>query len=105
VKTFKVVFSRGATKDLDEILIYLAPRMGVSGALAYSERIRVYCLGLASFPKRGTQRSEVRSGLRLVGYHRKATVAFVVTDDTVMILRIFARGRAIDFRENDDDPG
>ena len=103
--SYRVVFDPDALDDLDNIFVYLAPEMGALPARRYVGRIRSYCEGFSTFPKRGTRRSDLGEGIRLVGYHRKATVAFVVTDDTVMILRIFARGRAIDFRENDDDPG
>jgi hypothetical protein len=34
----------------------------------------------------------VRPGLRLVGYRRQASIAFVVTEAEVLVLRVFRRG-------------
>jgi plasmid stabilization system protein ParE len=103
--SYRVVFDPDALDDLDNIFVYLAPEMGALPARRYVGRIRSYCEGFSTFPKRGTRRSDLGEGIRLVGYRYKATIVFQVTDDTVAILRIFARGRAIDFRENDDGPG
>jgi len=38
----------------------------------------------------------VTLGLRIVGYHRRATIAFRVKDDTVTILRIYHGGKDTD---------
>jgi toxin ParE1/3/4 len=37
--------------------------------------------------------SEIRAGLRRVGFERRVTVFFVVAEDHVSILRIFYAGR------------
>jgi plasmid stabilization system protein ParE len=103
--THRVVFDPDALYDLANIFIYLAPEMGALPARQYVGRIRNYCEGFSTFPKRGMQRSDLEKGVRIVGYRYKATIVFLVTDDTVMILRIFARGRAIDLSENDDNLG
>jgi toxin ParE1/3/4 len=34
----------------------------------------------------------VRPGLRIIGYRRQASIAFVVSDAEVLILRVFRRG-------------
>jgi len=94
--THRVIFGPRAAQDLQDVITYLAPRMGVDPALDYVQRIENYCLGFANFPKRGTLRDDVRPGLRLVGYRRKATIAFSVEQDVVMIIRVFHRGRNID---------
>ncbi len=101
----RVVFAPDALDDLDNIFVYLAPAMGAVPARGYVGRIRSYCEGFSNFPKRGMRRTDLGEGIRLVGYRYKATIVFLVKDDTVIILRIFARGRAIDLRENDDEPG
>lgn len=36
-------------------------------------------------------------GLRIVGFRRRATVAFLVRQSEVTIIRIFHKGREIDF--------
>lgn len=92
---YEVEFRTSAQRDLEDILIYLAPRMGIVPARAYVKRIQNYCLGLANSPKRGAQRNDIRPGVRFVGYRRRATIAFRVDGRTVTILRIFHRGRKI----------
>ncbi len=99
----KVVFGRRASDDLEELLVYLAPEMGVPQARAYVGKIQAYCLGFSTFPRRGTLREDIRPGLRLVGYRYKATVAFFVHEDVVFIARIFHRGRNVEFGDAPDD--
>lgn len=97
----KVVFGRRAIDDLEDLLGYLAPEMGVEQARAYVGKIQGYCLGFSTFPERGMLRDDIRPGLRLVGYRYKATIAFFVQEDVVFIARIFHRGRNVDL----DEPG
>lgn len=58
-----------------------------------------YCLGFETFPERGMVRDDIRPGLRLAGFRRRATIAFVVSGDAVIILRMFHAGRDIDLEE------
>ncbi|CDZ61098.1 hypothetical protein [Neorhizobium galegae] len=46
----KVVFGRRASDDLEDLLIYLSPEMGVERARAYVGKIQGYCLGFSTFP-------------------------------------------------------
>ena len=48
---------------------------------------------LATFPQRGTKRDDLAPGIRIIGFERRATIAFRVEDDTVRIVRIFYGGR------------
>ncbi len=99
---YRVVFSPTASDDLDNLLIYLSEQMGVRPARSYVGKIQRYCLDFAFFPKRGVARDDLKPGLRLVGYRRRATIAFYVHDQTVVIARVFHRGRQIDFTEDLD---
>ncbi|KGD85929.1 type II toxin-antitoxin system RelE/ParE family toxin [Rhizobium sp. YS-1r] len=99
----RVIFGPKAAKELEDIMTYLAPRMGVEAAREYVRKIESYCLGFATFPKRGMLRDDIRPGLRLVGYRYKATIAFSIEEDIVMIIRIFHRGRNVDFGDEPDD--
>ena len=51
------------------------------------------CNGLSTFPLRGTQRDDLLPGLRVTGFERRVTIAFVVTADAVLIEGIFYGGR------------
>jgi plasmid stabilization system protein ParE len=101
---YRVVFDPAARDDLADLLTYLAPRMGVDPALAYVRRIENYCLDFSTFPHRGMRRDDVYSGIRLVGYRYKATIAFRVRDDVVQIARIFHHGRNIDLDPEAPNP-
>lgn len=92
----KVVFAEKAIFDLENRFDYLLPLAGEKTATAFIEGIRAYCLGFDIFPERGTQRDDLGQGLRLVGYKHDASIAFIVTDSEVTILRVFMRGQDID---------
>ena len=66
---------------------------GAERAIGYIDRIEEYCRGLALFPERGARRDDLRSGLRVVGFERRALIAFHVSADAVTILRILHGGR------------
>ena len=59
----------------------------------YVGRIVDFCNGLSTFPLRGTQRDDLLSGLRVTGFERRVTFAFIVTAEAVLIEGIFYGGR------------
>ena len=69
-----------------------------STARGYVNRIIDYVNGFDLFPKRGSVRNEIRQGLRIVGFERRVSIAFLVEDDTqeVVILRILYGGQQLD---------
>ena len=97
---YKIELSPEARSDIVDLLDYLVPEAGEAVARAYVARLHAFLRGFDTFPKRGTVRSDLRPGLRVVGFERSASIAFVVEDDTVVILRIFQRGQDLTF---DDD--
>ena len=72
---------------------YIATHAGENRADVYLDRIVTFCKGLTTFPVRGTERDDLLPGLRVTGFERRITVAFVVTDDAVLIEGIFYGGR------------
>lgn len=76
--TYTVIFSAPAESDLFAIYDYIGERAGPSIALRFIESIEDYCLGFQNFPERGTRRSDLRPGLRTVGFRRRATILFEV---------------------------
>jgi toxin ParE1/3/4 len=50
-------------------------------------------LALTTFPERGIVRDDLLPGLRIIGFERRASIAFIVEAETVRILRIFYSGR------------
>ena len=47
-------------------------------------------------PNRGTEHSDLRPGLRTIGFRRRVTIAFRVKGDSVAILRILYGGRSVE---------
>ena len=72
---------------------YLLPLAGEAVADRYVEDMLAACEGLREFPMRGGPRSAIRPGLRIISVKRRATIAYVVSGDEVIILRILGRGR------------
>lgn len=54
---------------------------------------------LKTFPKRGTPREGNILGLRIIGYRRSVSIAFVVEGNLVIILGVFHRGKNITHEE------
>ena len=90
---YRVVFRREAIRQLEELYDYIAAAGSPENAARYTEAIVAYCEGLTDFPHRGNARDDIRSGLRTVGYRKRAVIAFAVLDETVAILGIFYGGR------------
>lgn len=63
--THKVVFSPEAQQQLSDLLDYIAYRASPAIAVAYTDSIVSYCESLSTFPHRGTQRDDIRTGLRI----------------------------------------
>lgn len=94
--THSVVYSPEALRDLKAIFNYVADQASARVADAYVQRITAFCTSLRTFPNRGTLRSDVRPGLRTIGFERRVTVAFEITDQAVLILHVLYGGRDLD---------
>ncbi len=92
----RVVFAESARADLDDIFAWIADHAGLEVALAYASRIEHFCRKMTPFPQRGTARNDLRPGLRTVGFERRATIAFTVKGEDVIVLRILYAGRSLD---------
>jgi toxin ParE1/3/4 len=93
MKTFEVSFRPRAEADLTGLYDYIAAESGHEIAGDYIERIATACMALATFPERGRKRDDIQPGLRIVGFERRATIAFQVTKAEVVIVRIFYGGQ------------
>jgi plasmid stabilization system protein ParE len=79
---------------------YIVERSGSAiTADRYIERIDGFLSSFDIFPERGALRNEVRPGLRIIGFERRVSVAFIIEDDDVIILRILAAGRELQTAE------
>ncbi|WP_245440530.1 type II toxin-antitoxin system RelE/ParE family toxin [Neorhizobium sp. T25_13] len=69
-------------------------------ARSYVARLRTFLAGLETFPERGTIR-DTRDGMRIIGFERRISVAFVVEDEEAIILRLLYAGQHF---PRDEDP-
>ena len=93
---YRVAFTRRAQADLLALFDYLADRFSLTNAQYYVKRIEQTCLSLGTMPNRGTERSDLRPGLRTMGFRHRVTIAFRIKGESVSILRILYDGRSTD---------
>ena len=93
---YRVAFTRRAQADLHGLFDYLAGRCSLANAHRYVEQIEKTCESLATMPNRGTERSDLRPGLRTMGFRYRVTIAFRIKGESVSILRILYGGRSTD---------
>lgn len=88
-----MIFTPLAERHIDSLHEYIAMHASEERADDYVGRIVDFCNGLSTFPLRGTQRDDLLSGLRVTGFERRVTIAFIVTAEAVLIEGIFYGGR------------
>ena len=93
MKLRSVVFAPEAQADLSDLYDWIADAATPATALGYVERIEAFCARLSAGSLRGHLRDDIRPGLRIIGFERRVTVAFVVEPETVVILRLLYAGR------------
>lgn len=100
---YRVVFSPQALEQLAELYRYIAEAASPGVAAQYTEAIVSYCESLRTFPFRGTQRDDVRPGLRITNYKKRAVIAFDVDTEVVSIIGVFYGGQDYETILRDDD--
>lgn len=90
---FSVVFSPEALAQLEALYRYIAAATSPDIAYRYTSAIISYCEGLQAFPHRGTRRDDVRPGLRITNYKKRAVIAFEVSANVVSIIGVFYGGQ------------
>lgn len=93
MKSRRVDFAPEAEVDLNELYDWIAGEASPTVAIGYIERVEAFCQRLSIGSERGHLRNDIRPNLRIVGFERRLTIAFVVGPETVTILRVFAGGR------------
>jgi plasmid stabilization system protein ParE len=91
--TYRVVFSPAAEGQLVALYHYIAAAASAGTAISYVEAIVRSCEGLGSFPHRGHTRDDVRPGLRIINYRRRAVIAFDVAGDVVSVIGVLYGGQ------------
>jgi len=81
MQRYHVRVSDEAETDIAEIYRFVRRKTAsASVARTYVGRIYAFLQEFESFPERGTVRANVRDGLRIVGFERRVSAAFVVED-------------------------
>lgn len=101
--TYRVVFSPEALEQLAELYRYIAEAASPDVAAQYTEAIVSYCESLRTFALRGTPRDDVRPGLRITNYKKRAVIAFDVDTEVVSIIGVFYGGQDYETVLRDDD--
>lgn len=91
--TRSVVFTPEAEEQLIDLYRYITAAGSPEAAARFADLIVTFCEELATFPHRGKARDDIRPGLRIIGYRRRAIVAFAVTEQTLLIVGVFYGGR------------
>ena len=89
----RVIFTPLAERQLDKLHEYITEHANEQRADGYVSRIVDFCNGFMAFPERGTKRDDLLPGLRVTGFERRVTIAFVVTADAVLIEGIYYGGQ------------
>jgi plasmid stabilization system protein ParE len=101
---YRVIFSPEAEEQLAALYNYIADAASPDIAAGYTEAIVSYCEGLHTFPIRGTVRDDVRPGLRITNYQKRAVIAFEVDEATkqISIIGLFYGGQDYEAILQDD---
>lgn len=103
--SYRIVFSPEAEDQLVALYSYIAAAASPDIAARYTEAIVNYCESLGTFPHRGTMRDDVRPGLRITNYRKRAVIAFDVDAEQVSIVGVFYGGQDYETMLQDDPEG
>jgi len=90
--THQLVYSPRAQQQLQAIYNWIAGETEPEVARRFVLSIYDYCDNLADFPLRGHTRDDLIPGMRIIGFRRRAVIAFLVTDDEVQIHGVYYGG-------------
>lgn len=100
--SYRVAFTPEAAEQLTALYGYIAAAASPDIAARYTEAIVCFCEGLQIFPHRGTLRDDVRPGLRITHYKKRAVIAFDVDAGQVSIIGVFYGGQDYETILQDD---
>jgi len=90
---YRVVFTPEAQEQLEALYRYIAAAASPEIAERYTSAIVTYCSSLETFPHRGSPRDDIRPGMRITNYKKRAVIAFDVDAKTVSIIGVFYGGQ------------
>ena len=90
---YTIIFTPEAQEQLAVLYRYIAAAASPDIAERYTSAIVAYCENLQDFPYRGTCRDDVRLGLRITNYKKRAVIAFAVDAKLVSVIGVFYGGQ------------
>jgi toxin ParE1/3/4 len=94
VKRLPVRLRAQAHQDIKDIFDWIVSQSSYpSVAEKFVNRIYERCETLGDFPMKGVARDDLQQGLRILGFERRAVIAYRVLDDAVEVTNIFYGGR------------
>ena len=105
MKTRYVRFAPTAEQNLLEIERWIAEGAGEVVAARYMQRLIDYCERFDMASERGTRRDDLFLNLRIAGFEKRVTLAFLVYEDEVVFINIFYGGQDWEaaFRDEETD--
>jgi len=76
----KIIFTPLAKRHLDSLHQYITSHASEERTDKYADRIVAFCKSLTTFPMCGAPRDDLLPGLRVTGFDRRVTIAFIVTE-------------------------
>ena len=77
---YRVIFAPEALEQLAALYSYIAGAASPEIAARYTDAVVEHCERLQAFPEVGNRRDDVRPGLRITNYKKRAVIAFAVDD-------------------------
>lgn len=93
MKLYRVVLTRRAEEQLNQIETYIASQASREIARRFVNGIVEKCNALEYFPMQGTPRPEVGAGVRTGPFRRRTTILYAVDEDAVVVFGVFYGGQ------------
>ncbi|MFN3687477.1 type II toxin-antitoxin system RelE/ParE family toxin [Salinarimonas sp.] len=106
MRRLSVVYRPAAVEDAEDIFRYIIRKGGSARvAMAFVRRIRARCSRIGDAPWSGRPRDDLAVGLRTIAFERVAVIAYLVSNDQIVVTNIFYGGRDIDalYPRGEDD--
>lgn len=93
--SYTIILSPEARAQLIDLDAHITAAASPKLATRYVDAIVDFCYSLNIFPERGTRRDDIRLGVRITHYRKRAVIAFTVDSavQEVLILGIFYGGQ------------
>jgi len=98
----RIVVSPEARSQLDDLYDHIAAAASPATALRFINAVLDQLDALRDFPRVGTQRGDILTGLRTIGFRRRVTIAFVGEATEVLVLGVFYGGQDFETALKDD---